>query len=869
MSKHDFGALFLVAGLGFCLGCGGAAPEAEQGQKPPKASTFQIDGPVEINLSELLSRPRKELAGQAAELAERIRLQQRNHREGELAYNLLPDFHLPLAVPIFRKASYSTGLQLSLPPYLDEAKKDSAIALHLARYGDAEAALRLAPDSTFKNSVEKSRYEKNYPLEWTRLTALHLHNAQVRLATGDEQAGRLLVSFHKQLQTILGPKARAGQLGAILLPRGRSALAQAAVAWRKAGQTNLADQADAVLAQWGETPEWWSPFLNKANKEEIARLLASKGKGHALIAANPARALDLFDLPIPGEEVDTVIACLNGADKLAEVVVTYQPAMFMLFPKPEHLAQNVEDWSVSGRTLPAAGSIHRRSLTLGDVRVNIATASNHTALGAIVRVSSVKALKDAATLDRVLGVVRLDQAFEQNRLRFAPRQRGPKLIIDEPEQLKTLVNIASALEPATATLESDPDQRVVTRLTVSYAPSRHGLPNLGLLGIPLWQIGGAARIEPISRKDENAIALVWEDAKTRYVLTLPYGKLQPARLEAVDRTSAEETDNRGKAVVTKERSERRQRIQHDNAQSRIKRERENLRLGMTEAEVVKAIPQGEGFIRRQIPGGLSLVVNGIPEESPGYIPRELFVRFGPDKRAAEVRIRYTSHPSSKAGLNKLLDEIHATCGAPRKLSGSWQSAWADYPKRAPSPTFYAWEDDITILTCQRDSEGVELTILDRPLDQEDGVLLDTFQCVADGPKDCTLGMTKAELLKRWQDSKPVFEDNVLVLTPPEETGYSQFQANFKGGAVVRIVALHAQKWDKDPGQEKLEEAVQQAWHKQRESFGNWRRADTTPQDKLQSLSGHDDVRRVCVFWQETKAGPRLYTEWTALQAAKK
>jgi hypothetical protein len=301
------------------------------------------------------------------------------------------------------------------------------------------------------------------------------------------------------------------------------------------------------------------------------------------------------------------------------------------------------------------------------------------------------------------------------------------------------------------------------------------------------------------------------------------------------------------------------------------RVREKVRLGMTEQEVVKAFPDGDGFTRRKVPGGLGLVINVIPEKSPGYIPREVFVRFGPEKVVAEVRVRYTSQPGIKGGVNNLLQEIGASCGAAHELGGSWTRVWSEYPQRTPAPRMYRWEDDVTIMTCQRDSEGVELTLLDRPLDFEKGVKLGAFQCLSEGPRNCTLGMTKAELVELWKDSKPTFEDNVLIVTAPVESSYSQIQAFFKDstGLVTRVVALHAQKWDKDPGQEKLEEAVQGAWERGKESLGFYRRMDLTMNDTVQSLTSHDDVRRVCVFWQETKAGPRLYTEWTRIEKAQK
>src|SRR5262249_29074660 len=136
---------------------------------------------------------------------------------------------------------------VSLPPYLAEGGKDTELALHLARHGDVEAALRLAdPADAATSKIEACRCARNYPAEWTRLVGMMLHAAQIDLATGNLGGGRELVGLHRQLQTVLDAKAQAGPLGAALLGRGRGALAQAAAAWRKEEKNDLAGQADEV-----------------------------------------------------------------------------------------------------------------------------------------------------------------------------------------------------------------------------------------------------------------------------------------------------------------------------------------------------------------------------------------------------------------------------------------------------------------------------------------------------------------------------------------------------------------------------------------------------------------------------------------------
>ena len=75
-----------------------------------------------------------------------------------------------------------------MPPYLAEDVKDSGLALHLARFGDVEAARKLVDpaDTDALRRIEEMAGFKNYPVEWTRLVALLLHNAQLQLVTEEQ-----------------------------------------------------------------------------------------------------------------------------------------------------------------------------------------------------------------------------------------------------------------------------------------------------------------------------------------------------------------------------------------------------------------------------------------------------------------------------------------------------------------------------------------------------------------------------------------------------------------------------------------------------------------------------------------------------------
>ena len=78
-----------------------------------------------------------------------------------------------MQAPVFRAATYRAWAGVSLPAHANHNAPDPDAALHLARHGDVEAALKLADDAT-RPEAEGLRLGKNYPVEWTRLVSLTL-----------------------------------------------------------------------------------------------------------------------------------------------------------------------------------------------------------------------------------------------------------------------------------------------------------------------------------------------------------------------------------------------------------------------------------------------------------------------------------------------------------------------------------------------------------------------------------------------------------------------------------------------------------------------------------------------------------------------
>ena len=115
-----------------------AAPAA-----PPEDPPERLGDKIDTSLSDLLGKPRSELAALADEWAVRAQMQEKHRREAGPDFGLLPQARFPLIVPVLRQAVFGASAGFSLPPYIAEGSIDSDLARHLARYGDDEAARKL------------------------------------------------------------------------------------------------------------------------------------------------------------------------------------------------------------------------------------------------------------------------------------------------------------------------------------------------------------------------------------------------------------------------------------------------------------------------------------------------------------------------------------------------------------------------------------------------------------------------------------------------------------------------------------------------------------------------------------------------------
>jgi hypothetical protein len=865
MKKH----IFSLAVLALALPLGGCSSSSSQVEEE-KPFTARLGDSIDLSLAELLTKPRAHLAELAEECATRIQIQEKGRREGRLLYHLIPELRLPLAVPVLRQAKYSGKAEFSLPPYVPAGTQDSALALHLARYGDHDAASKLVEpgDTETRQQIEAARCEHEYPVEWTRLVGLLLHAAQMRLATGDLEGGTELIVLHRQVRSVLDAKAANGPLGAVLLSRGRQTLAQAAAAWRAEKKLQLAAQADAVLAEWGDMPVPTFPLQPGTPRAQLSRLVRGVNEGRVVRASSNTRVFDLLDLPLPDEGVEAVVGFFDDADRLADLWITYRSGFSELFPTPAELARLLEEQSFKGEEQPTATGMFSRVYHLGNVHGEISVVVHGAGVGALVRLNGGKDGKITANLSRDFNGANLDRSFEQNRFRLTPHQRGDKPLNVHGKAITELRNPLAVLQLAGAELRREPGHDLAAALVLRYVVNNTGPPPLHKLVWPFWTTLGPGQVQGVSDKNGGHLALTWDDARTRYTLRLPYETSQPEELEISDRQGHKHLAERETAARTLDRQEREQRLKARKPLVRIARNLEQIELGMTREQVMQVLPRGRAVQKRDIPGGLTVLFTGEPVPTDSYLVRQMFIRFDDAGRVVELRARYVDGPAGEktVWMADLLKKLIKRAGAPTESPSPWAKIWTDLPRQKPTALLYRWQDDVRVLTYQLDAGGFELGLRDCSADPETGQPLSPLEYLPRGPANVPLGISRQKLLQKWGIKQPIVQDGALVLQPPQPSPYDAFLVWFKDDKAVQIVARQVLTTTSHVSAANWPQALTDAWGRELITLGWPCRHDFVANGMLQGLGWHDDHTRVRIFWQEpdTTGPPRVYTEWKEL-----
>jgi hypothetical protein len=883
-------ALLLV--LAAAVGCGSKVAEAPPPPEPPAEEPVRLGTSTPIALAGWLKQSREELAKLADEYAVTVDKQQTATRLNIEMVDLLPQLHAPVRVPVFETCRYSPEAKLSLPPYLKPGQHDAAVALHLARHGDHFGARALANprDPEVRARIDELRGDRDYPLEWTRLVALALQAAQFKMAHGELEGATELVLLHRQLREVLDPKAARGPLGAVLLPVGRHALQLAVLEWRKpkVKQTALAADVEAALKDWGDVPDPSPGLPVGADRAEVARLFgvrvpadAGGRLGVAAFAASEpeavARALDLLALPVTPDGVNAVAAFIDARGRLGDVLVLYRSKIQEPFPEPEHLALYLLDRGYPVKSADAPGGLRRRVCEGGGLVYEVTALARGNVGGALVRVGPAGAREgDApdflARDPREWGLVHLDRTFEANRTNLDPSADPSAVKVTKPQTLEGVGQPVTAHAPQAVELKREPTQDLVASLTLRW-PADLNHDGLHHLAVPLWAALGRGRLEGREEGEGGFLQWSWEADNTRIVLRLPFDE-QPPELVVEDSRGTRDLAARAEAARQFDLRERQARLAAGHPQTRLPRslqvnswrsgglQFEWLQLGQTRAEAMAAIPNSQTLRQVPLKDGVNILFTSQPPPSAPYWARQMFVRFGPDDRVAEVRVRYSDGPARTTGKGPaLLADLRTRDGTPGELPGPWAGLWGDLERPSRSPVLYRWRDDRTLLTLQHDAGGSEVIFRDCPPQAASGVELAPLQFCDAGVGPGTLGALRADVLKRLGVTQPPTAANgAEVLPAPAGSPYDVVLAWYEQGRVSRVIARHRTGNPDRPGPEAAAAAVVAAWAANIDHLGYPRRIENQSGQVLSAYGWHDDVMRARIFVQDTENGPRLFTE---------
>jgi hypothetical protein len=821
----------------------------------------------EYTLGELLEKPRSELAEIAAELQTRVTMQRRAVQEGRLHLGFLPTLPMPLIVPVWTEAAFSAKRGISVPPYLQGDGPDAEVALHLASFGDQEGASLLADpkDSATQKAIADFAHERNFPAEWTRLAALLLYDAELRMAQGDAHGARDLFAYHWQIKELLGPKATRGWLGQALLPVGRTAVEQAVPAWQKAKAAELAKDGKALL---DDTHDWKTElkFGFDAPFAALVRTFVKEKGSRAAQATDPRRAFDIMSLPLPVAGVGAVVAFFDDDEKMDQVLVLYKPGVSEGYKDAQHLFRMFHDRGLESRMSEDSPGVPSKLYLIGKVRCEAAVMPRNTAVSAFITFRKVDAKNAPFQLERTFGAAALDRSFEQNRLRLVPQQRKNQVSTRQPESLALVANPLPALALKQFGLEHAPGQELTSGLEFGFAAIEAKPAPFHTVLMPMWTHYGFAPFKGVIDEVGGHFSFVWKDDRTQDELIVPFETSQPIRLKVTDKVDTSAIERRVGDTRNRDLAERLSRIAAGKPMQRLPRKLDQFYLGETREEVLSHLPTGQAALKREIPDGLMVTFPIENSSNATYVLRQAFIRFDAQGRAAEIRVRYDDGPGKgKTGwASEMLKNLEKQCGAAEAIPCSWAGVWNDLPTQKPAPTAFAWSDDVSRLRYYRDAGGVEETLVNCPPDQPGGAAFPPLEVLARGPDRCLLGLSRERLMQILKDQQPATaSDGALVLRPGASTGLDAILVYFDKDHVVRILGRHKQPAGKVTAA--LSEAVRNAWAKGMRPQGWPRRQDSAPGNLLQGLAWHDDVTRLRVFWLEPDDGPaRVFTEWRAL-----
>jgi hypothetical protein len=499
--------------------------------------------------------------------------------------------------------------------------------------------------------IDACRAGRDYPVEWTRLVGLAFESADLDLADGEAQAAVDLIQMHRQLRALLDAKAAAGPLGAALLPRGR-ALTEAAAAWRKPNvrQPLLADGAAAALKEWGDAPAPAPLLPPGAAGDDAARLLQAAPTGRTVVVADSAavrRALDLLERPAPPDAAQAVVGFFDGEGRLSDWLVLYRGGAIQTYPDPASLAHALADHGLAGGQILNGPGLREQTFAGGGLSCEAGVLSRGESIGAFVRVAAPTPAPAAGLPPeaRDFGAVHLDRTFEANRALFAHEAEGRTVSVAGKAVAQRLRQPVAAPAPTSAALRRAHDADLSASLQLGWGADARGAAAVKV-ALALWAAYGPARVETIADPDGDALALVWEDARTRLTLRLPYDPEAPEFL--AEDVRGGDPAARLREAEAFDQAQRKARLDAGKPLARLPRWQHlpGVTLGLTRAQALDALPKKASVRRLDLGADVSLVFNDDPPKDAPFAARQVFLRFGPDDRLAEIRMRCQEAPAA-------------------------------------------------------------------------------------------------------------------------------------------------------------------------------------------------------------------------------
>jgi hypothetical protein len=872
MTNHFFRIAVLMVVLSL-VGCRRAtvAPVVEDDNGLPKTTDVDVRAWHKLSRTELTKLTEEWLAT--------VKNDEQAARNSADAIDLLPRLRPPMRVPVFSEAVYSAQAGFSLPPYLKPSAKDAGVAFHLARFGDREAALAIAPgeDAQLRAQIDAAGYDKEYPVEWTRLIGLVLYSSQLKLASGDVAAAARLVQVHKQLRKVLDRRAAEGPLGAVLLPAGRRALALAAKAWhdprRKKG--TLADDIDRALGEWGTLPDPMPELLPGASREAVASVVGKPVKGKVLSlhkSEETARALDLLSYPIPAPALSVLTLFLDQRDRLAEIQFTYRAKIEDVYPEASHLAYHLDEHGLPVKSSSVETSLSQQRYQAAGLSFEVYRTNRSSTLGGWVSVGRVEKTEQAIRLHqlRVLGPIELDRSFEANRMAWVPNLGGKSIVVTNRASLQRLSKGLGLPTPASVLLQRENEHDLLAELRLTWSADQSARALEGLLP-GLWSAFGNPEVAAQEDNQGAFLAYTWQDERTQLKFLLPFDDKEPT-LTVRDRRSSERVAGRALVARQREETERKARLEAGKPVIRLLRSPgvvndfslECLRLGQSKSEAEAALPMGRSYIRRDFPGGVSLVIFTNPIKGVPFWARQIFLRYAND-RLAEVRLRYHEGLAPSRRGQTLLELLSTRdTGAPETIPARWNGLWSGLPRPGRAVEM-RWQDDLTVRTYQRDGSGSEVILSDRTA-ADTGKSLGPLAFIEPGVDGCRLGDTREQVRKALKAPVAV-SGGADVHGQPADSPYEMILVWYvkgkdpKSAKVFRIIGVHRTR---PKTQERdVAAALSQAWGRDVGGLGALRRQEGERGHILGSYFWHDDRIRVEIYVHNDDQGARLMTEWRA------